>query len=380
MFMHKKILLYSLLLGVGQQVFAQTTQMKIAHNAVGKLQASIAKKEEVKNQLNILGEGIKAVESAENDRKTKNWPETWAIKSYLSSYIAILDENEGNSEKYYGLASSALDKAKSLDRYQDNSGLIAASTYNINIKKLMLGKKYYEQKDFINAYNSLKEVSDFMPQDTAIAINTAIAAQNIQKYNEALDYFKKAKENGVKNPLVFQQMATIYASKFDADAAISTLEEGLKINPFHPNLTNDYINILLDNERFDKALKTIEQVINTDKNNKLLYYLFGYLQQEKFNNIGAAEAAYQKTLSLDQNYFSALYQLGLAYLDNATTALKAKDNAKFVSAINRAELSFLKAHEINPNDRNTIQLLIEIYTRKNKLDKVQDLKRKLNEF
>ncbi|MDQ7949246.1 MAG: hypothetical protein REI93_10390, partial [Pedobacter sp.] len=76
----------------------------------------------------------------------------------------------------------------------------------------------------------------------------------------------------------------------------------------------------------------------------------------------------------------ALYQLGIVYVNTANDALKSKNKVKFSALINRAELTLLKAHEINLNDRSTIQLLIEIYTRKNRLDKVQELKRKLNEF
>jgi hypothetical protein len=98
------------------------------------------------------------------------------------------------------------------------------------------------------------------------------------------------------------------------------------------------------------------------------------------NNNSTAELAYKKALDLDQNYFDALYQLGVVYVNNANDALKAKNKQKFTSFVNRAEMILLRAHEINLNDRNTIQLLIEIYTRKNRLDKVQELKRKLNEF
>jgi predicted Zn-dependent protease len=359
---------------------AQKTQVQLAQNSVGKLQASIANKEEAKKQLAIIGEGIKAIEVAQNDKKTKNWAETWAIKAYLSSYIALIDENETNADKYYSLASEALDQAIKLDKYQDNSGLIKASTYNINIKKQTEGNSAYQQNDFVTAFNLLKQVSDFLPKDTTLAVNVALCAQNIQSYDEALNYFKRAKENEIKNPIVFQTMASIYASKFESELAIKTLEDGLKLNPYHPFLTNDYINLLLDNERYDAAVKIIEGSIPNEKRNKLLLFLFGYLQQSQLNNNGAAELAYRKVLDIDQNYFDALYQLGLVYVNNANSALKEKNNQKFTSYINRAEFTLLRAHEINLNDRNTIQLLIEIYTRKNRLDKVQDLKRKLNEF
>ncbi len=374
---YKYLLLFALLINF--KANAQKSQVQLAQNSVGKLQVSIANKEDLKKQFTIIGEGIKAIEAAQKDKKTKNWPETWATKAYLSSYIAITD-NTDNGNRYYSLAIEALEKAVTLDKFQANAELIKAADYNITIKKQMEGNIAFQQNDFVSAFNLLKQVSDYLPKDTTLALNVAICAQNIQYYDEALTYFKRAKESGVKNPNVFQNLANIYASKFETGQAINALEEGLKLNPYHPLLTNDYINLLLDSEKYDNAFKIIEGSIATEKRNKLLLFLYGYLQQSTQNNYVMAESAYRKALDLDQNYFEALYQLGLVYINNANDALKSKNKQKFISFINRSEFILLRAHEISPNDKNTIQLLIEIYTRKNRLDKVQELKRKLNEF
>lgn len=360
---------------------AQKTQVLLAQNSVGKLQASIVKKEDVKKQLAIIGEGIKAIESAQKDKKTKNWPETWAIKSYLSSYIAIIDVNEANSFKYYDLAVRALDTAKILDKFQSNSDLIKASGYNINVKKMTEGNKAFQQNDFLTAYNILKDVSDYLPKDTSLAINVALCAQKIQAYDQSLKYFLRAKENGVINPIVHQTIANLYTSSFENELAIKSLEDGLKLNPNHPFLTNDYINLLLDTEKYDKATKAIEGSLGAERrSSRIIYYLFGYLQQSQVKNYIAAEESYKRALDLDQNYFEALYQLALVYIHTANDALKQNNKQKYANFMNRAEFTLLRAHEININDLNTVQLLIEIYTRKNRLDKVQELKRKLNEF
>ncbi|SFH50216.1 tetratricopeptide repeat protein [Pedobacter insulae] len=362
-------------------VNAQKTQVVLAQNSVGKLQESISKKEDTKKQLSIIGEGVKAIDAALKDKKTKNWPETWAIKSYLSSYVAVIDENEGNSNKYLDFAIRSLDTAKILDKFQANSELINAATYNINVKKLTEGNKAFNQSDFLAAFSILKDVSDYFPKDTTLAVNVALCAQKIQAYDEALTYFLRAKENGVKDAVVHQTIASLYASRFEQELAIKSLEDGLKLNPYHLFLTNDYINILLDNEKYDKANKAIENLLGTEsRNSKLLYFLFGYLQQSKVKNYSIAEESYKRALTLDQNYFDALYQLALVYINNANDAIKQKNKQKYTSFINRAEFTLLRAHEININDLNTIQLLTEIYTRKSRLDKVQELKRKLNEF
>jgi len=366
----------------GHVALAQKSQLQIAKNSVGKLQVAINLKQDVKKQLDILGEGIKASEAAQKDKKTGKWPETWALKGYLSSYVAIIDPNDSNADRYYTLATEAIDSAKKLDKFQANYRLIEASSYNINIVKQRKGNKAYANSDFSAAFDLLAQVSDYFPKDTTLAINTALAAQNVQSFDKSLLYFKRAKENGIKNPIVFQNMADIYSSKFEHDLAIRTLEDGIKANPYNVYLTNDYINLLLDNEKYTEAAQVIESTLKVETGNKLLYYLYGYLQQNK-TNYSTAELAYNRALKLDENYFDALYQLGVVYINSANESLKSnkKDNKQKYSAfINRAEMALLQAHEINQNDKSTVQLLIDIYTRKNRLDKVQDLKGKLEEF
>lgn len=377
--MHKIFFNILVLLITSNLAFAQSSQLKTANNSLAKLQKSITDKADIKKQLTIIGEGIKAVEIAEKDRKTKNWPETWAIKAYLCSYVALIDDNETNAEKYFLAAKGALTSAQKLDKFQSNTELIQAAEHNIYVKMQEKGTVAFQQNDFITAYELLKSVSDFMPADTLLATNVAVCAQNLQQYNDALTYFLKAKQNGAKNPLLFQNIANIYTSKFENELAIKTLEEGLSLNANHPQLTNDYINILLDNEQYEKATNAVETSLKIDKQNKLLFFLYGYLYQNR-GNTNTAELSYKKALEIDYNYFEALYQLALAYIQEANEALKQKNNKKFTANINRAEYSLLRAHDLNINHKNTMKLLVEIYTRKNKLDKVQELKRKLNEF
>jgi tetratricopeptide (TPR) repeat protein len=370
------------LIFVSFNAVAQKSQILIARNSVGKLQASIANKEDEKKQLSIITEGLKSIESAEKDTKTKNWTETWSIKSYLTSFASLIDTDPNNANKFYDSAVEAVAKAKSLDRYNDNGGLIKASDHNILIKKQDKGNEAYFNNEFKEAFADLKEVSDNFPADTTLALNTAICALNIQSYDESLTYFKRAKENGIRNPSVFQKMAQMYVVKSDNETAIKTLEDGLVLNPFNRFLTNDYINLLLDTENYSKAQGLIENNLKVEKGNKLLYFLYGYLQQVGGNN-ATAILAYDKALSTDQNYFDALYQLSLAYINTANETLRKSDadkTEKYKGLINRAQFALQRANEINPNDKKTVQLLIDIYNKKGAINKVQELNRKLQEL
>jgi tetratricopeptide (TPR) repeat protein len=380
---NRSFIIFAVTLFISFQAFSQKSQMKIAQNTVGKLQAAIVDGKNEQDQMKVIGEGIKAIENAQKDRRTKNWPETWAIKAYLSSYISLIDENDSNADKYYNEAVLALDTAKKLDRFENNSSLISAATYNLVLRKQEKANTAFRNNEFKTAFNLLKEVSDYFPTDTTLAINTGLSAQSINDYDNALFYYKRAKDNGAGNPTLFQSIASIYTAKFENDLAIETLEEGLIKNPYNTFINNDYINLLIDSEKYDKAIKAIDKTLNVDNQSKLLYFLYGYLHQQKNKNT-TAELSYKKALDLDQNYFDALYQLGIAYIDMANSSLKLTDStartAAYVANINRAELTLLQAYEINPNDKGTAQLLIDINTRKNRLDRVQELKRKLEEF
>ena len=156
--MKNRLLLFLFLL-LGLNGFAQKSQIQIAKNSLGKLQASIASKSDHKKQLTVIGEGIKAIDAAQKDKKTKNWPETWAIKAYLSSYVSLIDDNTSNAEKHYGLAIEAVEQANKLDKFQDNSGLIKAATNNINVKKQSEGNNAFDRNDFQTAFDLLKQVS-----------------------------------------------------------------------------------------------------------------------------------------------------------------------------------------------------------------------------
>jgi len=375
-------LLLVLLIFTSFNALAQKSQILIARNAVGKLQASIANKEDEKKQLAIITEGLKSIESAEKDNKTKNWAETWSIKSYLTSYASLIDSDKANADKFYEAANAAIKQARGLDKYEDNSGLIKASNHNILIKKQERGNNAFFENDFNEAYIDLKEVSDSFPADTTLALNTAICALNVQNYDEAINYFKRAKENGIRNASMFQKLSQLYVAKYDNETAIKTLEDGLLKNPFHRNLTNDYINLLLDTENYTRAAALIEGNLKVEKGNKLLYFLYGYLQQVNGNN-STAILAYNNALDTDQNYFDALYQLGLAYLTSANQTIaknEADKAAQYNNLVNRAQFALQRANEINPNDRKTVQLLVEIYTKKNATDKVQELNRRLQEL
>ena len=254
--MNRKAFLSIILFLITFQASAQKSQLRIARNTIGKLQAAIVAKADVNSQINIVGEGLKATISAQQDRKTKKYPETWAIAAYLNSYLALIDTKD--PDKYYQDALALIDTAKQLDRFHENEKLLNAAVMNTFVIKQDKANKAFNSYDYATALGYLKELSDYFPQDSTLALNTAIACQNLRNYNQALIYYNRAIETGSSNPVIYQHLAEIYSSKFDTENAIKVLETGQKRNPGNIFILNDLVNLLLDNERYEKAEKALE--------------------------------------------------------------------------------------------------------------------------
>lgn len=376
--MLKKIVLLSITFLLSQHSFGQKGQVQIARNAVGKLQGTYTNPALKAKTTGFINDGLKAIDLAKDNRKTGKWSETWSLKAYLHACNALLNANNDIGEKQFNLAVSALDTAKKLDKDPINSNLIHATVNNIMIWKLDKGNRAFDEKDFPSAYSILKEVSDYNEKDTSTAINVAIAAKNIQKDEISLKYLLRAKTNGVKDPAVFQQIAKFYSLKFEPEAALQILREGMKLNPENSVLKKDFINILLDNNRFKDALHALEADPTMLRNDERLFFIDGLLNQLE-NRFSAAETAYKRSIIINPNNFDALYQLGLVYIDMAKKSAS-KSDENFKKAMTNAQVALSRAFTIKPNDRSTILLLIELYKVNNDLERARELQRGLREF
>mgnify|MGYP001798155712 CR=1 FL=1 len=76
-----------------------------------------------------------------------------------------------------------------------------------------------------------------------------------------------------------------------------------------------------------QALDLLGSKLELEQGNKLLLYLYGYLQQANKNNAKAI-SAYNTALEKDPNFFDAMYKLGLAFVEASTEELKVKSGKK----------------------------------------------------
>ncbi|RYE41002.1 MAG: tetratricopeptide repeat protein, partial [Sphingobacteriales bacterium] len=274
------------------------------------------------------------------------------------------------AETYLSKAQGVLDTAMQLDVGQVNQQYIQATIYNMNLKRLERANLAFGEKDYDTAYGIYSKLSDQLPKDSTLAINTAITANFLQRRNDAFKYMKRSADLNVHNPGVYQFLGNWHEARQETDLAIQAFENGLKYNPGNLALNNEYLNVLINNSRFTKVLSAIDIALKANPDDERLYYLLGYVHQQR-GNFTESKSAFEKAIALNNYFFDAYYQLGILYLAKPNNPIA--DNGK-------AQIALQRAYDIKPNDKQVIRLLIQINEYYKRGDVVQNLRRRLNEL
>ena len=147
----------------------------------------------------------------------------------------------------------------------------------------------------------------------------------------------------------------------------------------------------LDNKQYDKAMQSLDLAISKEPDNKVFYYIKGFIQQNEMKERENARISYAKALEIDPQYHDALYMTGLSYVEEANAiteemnklnlnqtkqydALKKKQQDKFKEALP----FFEKAEQLKPDDLDTLKALKEVYYRTGNNAKSMEMNKRIN--
>lgn len=284
------------------------------------------------------------------------------------------------------------------------------------------GVTMYDAQNYPNAYKAFNAV--LMIHDSLKANNeksvldspeeyqnqvyiTGLAALNSDKKAEASKLFNKLYEAKYNKPAIYDALYRLNEEK-DINAAYQYLEAGRAQFPDDVTLLFTEINHFLKLNKMDILIDKLKLALSKEPNNVSLYTTLGNvydnLQQkeaeannsakskEYFDN---AESFYKQALAKDSTNFDATYSLGTLYFNKAAAATKSlnsmpddfsKEGQKKYDA-KKAEVNtffdqalpyFQTAESLDPNDKNTLLALKEIFARKNDFDKSNEFKKRLD--
>ena len=275
-----------------------------------------------------------------------------------------------------------------------------------------------DSKDYAGAYKCFKSTLEIHEALKANAVKSTLDKADdynkqlylvalLSTYSEmekdAMPIYKKLIEAKKDTSFIYSAMykATV---ETDRDLALSYLDEGAKKYPEDTQILFTKINHFLKDGKLEILVTQLKEAIKKEPKNVTLYFTLGNVldnlaQAEKDETKQKALAAeaieyYNKTLELDAKNVDAIYSIGASFYNKA--AIYSKEMKKLESDFSKegqkkfevAEKSmmgefdkalpyFQKAESLNPNDRNTLIALKEIFARKNDLKTANEFKVRL---
>lgn len=265
--------------------------------------------------------------------------------------------------------------------------------FQIPNKFFTVANNGFSENNFSKALTALEYVLDISNFENKIDTNayyySGLAAYYIKDYNKSIEYLSKTKNLKSFGYNSYINIKNSYLFKNDTSSAIKTLKESFVKYPDSTHLFREIVYFYALTNNSTEGLKFIDEQKTKSKPTGFMYFVEGTLY-EGVSNIEKAKESYTKCINIEPMNFDCNYNIGVIYFNNAgeivnkANELPTKEVEKFKieTAKGKEEfkraLPFLeKALEINPQSRNTVYSLKEIYYRLDEKVKYEEMKKKL---
>lgn len=268
-----------------------------------------------------------------------------------------------NSAKTMAVATQGMNKAADLYK-QDGANYYAAEQYE------------KAANSFYSAFNILATDPVNM-YDTATLFNAGFLYAAAGDNARAVKYLSEVLEKGYESEgQTYFYLIHAYIGEGNLDAAKEVAKRGLSKYPTNLALVDIATNVFVETgEDPTSILPYIRQAIAADPNNPELHAALGRVM-DKMGNIDGAIEEFMIALNKDPENFAFNYNTALMIMKKADSdAIALRDNpvtsqanfneklALLNSQYEKALVPLEKAHQINPQEKNTVELLKNLYFR-----------------
>ncbi|MDA8696027.1 tetratricopeptide repeat protein [Flavobacteriales bacterium] len=336
----------------------------------------------------------KAIDDPKANIKEKTWRYRGNIYTNLAADSALYTQVPDALEK----AAMSLMKAEELDaknRYESERQADVARGASIAGNA---GISYFNSGVFGRAgelFVTAAEMTQMLGAvDTMAIFNSALCFEKANLNDRAVEQYMMCGAYGYQVPEVFLFVANIHKMEGDTAKALTTLQNARGDFPREQALIIEELNIYLIAGEFERAKENLMLAAEQDPTNEILWFSLGSVY-DNLNMQDEAVEAYAKSLEIKPDYFDANYNLGALYFNKAVQMVNdandmwkprmSKDESakqtemeKGGKAMFSTALPYLeKALEVDPEDRETLRSLRDIYARVGLDDKMLEVSAKL---
>ncbi|MBW6535528.1 MAG: tetratricopeptide repeat protein [Mariniphaga sp.] len=336
--------------------------------------------------------------------KTISWPRTWEVRGevYQAVYQSSSEEAKKLSKDPLTEALKSYKKALELDdkgRFE-NSVKVKLTLLTNDLTNQAV--QAFNKDDYQLALQSFEQILDIQEidiikrdnpdvVDTVIIFNAGLAAYNAENYDKAIEYYREAAKYGYNEARTYSLIANAYQLQKDTLGALGALQEGFEKYPEDNTVLTSMIQIYLDLDRTEDAMKYLDMAIQQDPGNSTFYFAQGTLY-EKIGNEEKAIEAYENAIENDESFFNAYYNLGALYYNKGVkqievaNAIPTTNNVAYEVELKKADdwfreaLPFMeKCHELKPDDNMSMESLKNLYYRLKDMENYNKMLEKLGQ-
>ncbi len=213
--------------------------------------------------------------------------------------------------------------------------------------------------------------------DTLSAYNAGYVGILAEEYDSALKYLEAAQKLGYdQDGEIYFLFYHAYNGKKDTLAAESALKAGVQKYPANSKLIESLIlHYTTTGQDASQMIPLVEDALKKDPNNFVFHFGLGMIY-DKLGNFAKAAEEFGNSAKLAPDDYSSVYNLAITYirwgesmgkeLSNIPVSKQAEYDAKLaeINGLFKQSLApLMKAHELNPTDRNAVDLLKSLYFR-----------------
>jgi tetratricopeptide (TPR) repeat protein len=186
-----------------------------------------------------------------------------------ATYVSIANQSSEIDSSAAKTALEAYKKAAEIDpkKAKDAQKFLTGEDPSLFNAFVRQGAEKYQNKNLSGALEMFQLAQTVNSKDTLASLYGGIAAQQIDKKEDAKVQFEKYVENGGKDPSVFYGLAQLYTAENNFDKAVATLNKGLERAPGNKDLKSEVVNIYLKSGKEDQAIAELTALTKSDPTN-----------------------------------------------------------------------------------------------------------------
>ncbi len=388
----KKGILTAVLLAVTTLTFAQS------HNIVN---ASIALRNE------NLAEAKDYIDQAYSAESTANDPKMWNYRSKIYLEIAI-KKSELDSDAIFKATEAYLKclqtdkKGRIVVRKWTAEEDVRSSLVQCGYKLFNIAIDKYNKEDYTSSLKHYNVIFDIIPFDTedqlkrgniteeTILFNSFYAANKMKDNVKSRELLQKLIDINFNEPSIYIHMSNSYLEDDNTEKAIEYLALGRENFEDDQSLINTEINLYIKLGRTSELIEKLGEAIALDEENDVLFFNRGTIYDQEGDLINA-EKDYKKAIELNPSAFGANYNLGALYFNQGVEinnkANSTSNNSTYEKLKKQSESTFAKslpyletAYDLNPEDKNTLLSLKQLYYLNGDYAKSEEMKKLIAEL